>query len=112
MLTMGCDFNYQDGNPWFKNLDKIIHYVNQDVCLRSFMHSIAFASSQESSMSSAPCLSQGRINAFYSTPTIYTQAKYDANVTWTTKQDDWFPYADSPHSVWSGYFTSRPALKG
>ena len=28
------------------------------------------------------------------------------------QEDDFFPYADSPHSVWSGYFTSRPAVKG
>ena len=31
MLTMGSDFNYQNANTWFKNLDKLIHYVNQDV---------------------------------------------------------------------------------
>ena len=28
------------------------------------------------------------------------------------QSDDFFPYADEPHAVWSGYFTSRPALKG
>ena len=28
---------------------------------------------------------QGRLNAFYSTPTEYTLSKYAANVTWTTK---------------------------
>lgn len=57
MLTMGSDFNYQNANTWFKNLDKLIYYANQD----------------------------GRVNAFYSTPTLYTQAKYAANTTWTTK---------------------------
>ena len=31
MLTMGTDFNYQNANTWFKNIDKLIHYVNQDV---------------------------------------------------------------------------------
>jgi hypothetical protein len=28
------------------------------------------------------------------------------------KTDDLFPYADGPHAFWTGYFTSRPALKG
>ena len=27
------------------------------------------------------------------------------------KKDDFFPYADGPHMFWTGYFTSRPALK-
>lgn len=83
MLSMGSDFQYANANSWFKNLDKLIHYVNLD----------------------------GRVNVFYSTPSIYTKSKRDSNVTWPTKQDDWFPYADSPHAFWTGYFTSRPALK-
>jgi hypothetical protein len=28
------------------------------------------------------------------------------------KTDDFFPYADNAHSFWTGYFTSRVALKG
>lgn len=40
MLTMGCDFQYSNARTWFKNLDKLIKYVNLD----------------------------GRVNAFYSTP--------------------------------------------
>lgn len=27
------------------------------------------------------------------------------------KTDDFFPYADNAHDFWTGYFTSRPALK-
>ncbi len=27
------------------------------------------------------------------------------------KTDDFFPYADDAHDFWTGYFTSRPALK-
>jgi len=83
MFTMGTDFNYENANTWFKNLDKIIDYVNKD----------------------------GRVNVFYSTPSIYLKAKYDAGITWPTKDDDWFPYADWIHAYWTGYFTSRPALK-
>ena len=70
---------------------------------------------------------QGRINVFYSTPNMYTNAKHEANVTWTTKvctgsidrfydmsvkEDDFFPIAKHPHEIWAGFFTSRPALKG
>ncbi|KAK4747701.1 hypothetical protein SAY87_014287 [Trapa incisa] len=84
MWLMGTDFRYQYANSWFRQMDKFIHYVNQD----------------------------GRVNAFYSTPSIYTDAKYAANEEWPLKFDDYFPYADNPNAYWTGYFTSRPALKG
>lgn len=29
----------------------------------------------------------------------------------SVKKDDFFPYADGPHMFWTGFFTSRPALK-
>nr|XP_043606182.1 alpha-mannosidase isoform X2 [Erigeron canadensis] len=84
MWTMGDDFQYQYAESWFKQMDKLIHYVNRD----------------------------GRVNALYSTPSIYTDAKMAANVSWPLKTDDYFPYADGGDSYWTGYFTSRPALKG
>ncbi|XP_019447415.1 PREDICTED: alpha-mannosidase At3g26720-like isoform X4 [Lupinus angustifolius] len=84
MWTMGTDFRYQYANSWFRQMDKFIHYVNQD----------------------------GRVNALYSTPSIYTDAKYAANEQWPLKIDDFFPYADHANAYWTGYFTSRPALKG
>lgn len=30
---------------------------------------------------------------------------------WSSKSDDFFPYASVPFVYWTGYFTSRPALK-
>lgn len=84
MINFGGDFEWENANTYYVNMDQLIHYLNMD----------------------------GRVNAFYSTPTIYTNAKHAANFTWTTKSDDFFPYASLPHVVWSGYFTSRPALKG
>jgi alpha-mannosidase len=84
MWTMGTDFKYQYSNSWFRNLDKLIHYVNQD----------------------------GRVNALYSTPSIYTDAKFAAKESWPLKTDDFFPYADRINAYWTGYFTSRAAIKG
>ncbi|XP_020573833.1 alpha-mannosidase At3g26720-like [Phalaenopsis equestris] len=83
MFTMGTDFKYQYANSWFRQMDQFIHYVNKD----------------------------GRVNALYSTPSIYTDAKYEANEFWPLKTDDFFPYADGPNRYWTGYFSSRPSIK-
>ncbi|KAF2291944.1 hypothetical protein GH714_042286 [Hevea brasiliensis] len=83
MWTMGDDFQYQYAESWFKQMDKLIHYVNKD----------------------------GRVNALYSTPSIYTDVKNAANESWPLKTDDYFPYADGENAYWTGFFTSRPGLK-
>ncbi|ONK72632.1 uncharacterized protein A4U43_C04F21420 [Asparagus officinalis] len=83
MWTMGDDFMYQYAESWFRQMDKLINYVNKD----------------------------GRIHALYSTPSIYIDAKNAANESWPLKEDDYFPYADSANAYWTGYFTSRPTFK-
>ena len=83
MWTMGNDFAWQEAELWYDNLDKLIDGVNAD----------------------------GRMKTKYSTPSIYTAAKHAEALTWPLKTDDFFPYADSAHAYWTGYFTSRPALK-
>ncbi|XP_051827566.1 lysosomal alpha-mannosidase [Antechinus flavipes] len=87
VMTMGSDFHYENANIWFKNMDKLIQMVN----------------AQQSKGS--------QINVLYSTPACYLWELNKANLTWSVKQDDFFPYADGPHQFWTGYFTSRPALK-
>ncbi len=54
----------------------------------------------------------GKVNVLYSTPSCYVKALHDSKLQWTTKSDDFFPYASGDHSYWTGFFTSRPALKG
>lgn len=100
MLTMGSDFEYANAKSWFINMDKLIHYANQD----------------------------GRVNVFYSTPRIYTESRASQKRSaWEVRSDyDWFPYCDSDETraddsgkiikadgraYWTGYFTSRPFLK-
>jgi len=83
MFKMGSDFNYQAARFWYKQLDKLIQYVNED----------------------------GRVNTFYSTPMEYLQAKFSENLTYPLKVDDFMPYASQPHAYWTGYYTSRPAHK-
>uniref|UniRef100_A0AAY4F1G4 Alpha-mannosidase n=1 Tax=Denticeps clupeoides TaxID=299321 RepID=A0AAY4F1G4_9TELE len=87
IMTMGSDFQYENANLWYKNLDKLIHYVN------------------------AKQSNGSKVNLLYSTPSCYLQELHNANTTWPLKTDDFFPYADDAHDFWTGYFTSRPALK-
>ncbi|KAK3768503.1 hypothetical protein RRG08_060865 [Elysia crispata] len=87
IMTMGSDFNYVQAHMFFKEMDKLIKYVN----------------ARQSKGSN--------INLLYSTPSCYVKKLNDDNRQWPTKQDDFFPYADRPHTFWTGYFTSRPALK-
>ena len=83
MIPMGGDFTFAAALAHFKNLDKLLKYVNAD----------------------------GRLNVFYSTPSAYLEAIHAQNLTWEMKTDDFFPYADRPHSYMTGFYTSRPALK-
>ncbi|KAI7795198.1 lysosomal alpha-mannosidase [Triplophysa rosa] len=87
IMTMGSDFQYENANLWYKNMDKLIKYVN------------------------ALQANGSKVNVIYSTPSCYLQELNLANLTWPLKTDDFFPYADDAHDFWTGYFTSRPALK-
>lgn len=76
--------------PGYRNIDKLLHYVNGG----------------DPSVPGA-----GKYNLLYSTPSIYTAAKV-ATTPLPLRTEDVMPYADGAHAFWSGYFSSRPALKG
>ncbi|PSN38683.1 hypothetical protein C0J52_08901 [Blattella germanica] len=84
LVTMGDDFNYQDANMYFKNIDKLIRYTNEI---------------------------SPDINVLYSTPSCYLKALNEEGKTYETKQDDFFPYGSDSESYWTGFYTSRPTLK-
>jgi len=88
MMTMGSDFQYENARHNFKNYDKVIMHVNERQSNGSM------------------------VNVFYSTPACYVLAMNQLNQTYQSKSDDFFPYASNAHTFWTGYFTSRAALKG
>ena len=55
IALMGSDFDHKPFSSWYPNMDKLIHYVNLD----------------------------GRINLFYSTPSLYIQSVHNAKANWT-----------------------------
>uniref|UniRef100_A0A915PCR6 Alpha-mannosidase n=1 Tax=Meloidogyne floridensis TaxID=298350 RepID=A0A915PCR6_9BILA len=88
LIAMGGDFTYSDAELWFNNLDKLILAGNKKKNITN-------------------------VNIFYSTPTCYIKALEQTTKPNFPKRDgDFFPYADKPDRYWTGYFTSKPSLKG
>lgn len=85
--TVGTDFAYQAANINFKNMEKLIDYINANP-------------------------SKYNVNIKFSHPTDYINTINAMNKTYPFKYDDFFPYSDEESAYWSGYFTSRVALKG
>ncbi len=89
---MGTDFNYMAAEMWFAQMDALISAVN---------------------------VNQTRVHLLYSTPRNYMDAKLAQRTAWPLKppttpdglSTDQFPLANNPHWLWTGYFSSRPALK-
>ena len=52
MWACGSDFEFQNADHWYRNLDKLVHYLNKN----------------------------GTIHLLYSTPTKYVNAKHDETV--------------------------------
>jgi alpha-mannosidase len=66
MFPLGCDFEYENSATWYTNTDKLIHWLNQD----------------------------GRVNAFYSSPSLYTDAKLENGKSYSIKaNEDFMNYA-------------------
>ena len=85
MFYLGSDFQYEAANEWFQSLDLLIDAVNS--------------------------LPNSTVRAMYSTPSLYTYARYAEGLTWQVKHDDFFPYGISANAYRTGFYTSRPALK-
>lgn len=82
MLLMGSDFTYANALTWYKNMDRLIAAVNRS----------------------------GRARAMYSTPAQYLAAKAAYPGRWPLRTDDFFPYADSPHTYWTGMLPPVPMV--
>jgi hypothetical protein len=112
---MGSDFQFSVSSVNYENLDLLIDTING---MQTNFSTVLFSE-----------YGYDEINAFYSTPEMYTDYKYqeflknnidngedggeeDSPIMdFEVKTDDFFPYSDCEHCFWTGYFTSRPALK-
>ncbi|KAL4477151.1 hypothetical protein ABPG72_008885 [Tetrahymena utriculariae] len=85
--TMGEDFAYSRANVWYESMDLLIEYINS--------HS-----------------DQYNMKILYSTPSNYLKELQKQNLSYPVNKYDFYPYADKANAFWTGYFTSRPSVKG
>jgi len=88
LITMGCDFQFENADDYFKSSDMLMEFYNENLG------------------------KDNNVELIYSTPSMYVDAVNKENIEWPTKYDDMFPYADSETSWWTGYFSSRANSKG
>ena len=99
MQTMGEDFQYEQAAVNFANYDLLISKL------------LEYQETNQIEISSIFGPRFDHVNVFYSNPVHYTGMKYNSNIIWTTKTDDFMPYAIREHGFLSGYFTSRTGFK-
>ena len=104
MFLMGSDFQYENADGWYKNLDKVLNtYIRTHTQTHRQTHTLSLSLSLSLSRSLTQIIhhvnADGRVNVFYSTPVEYTAAKFAENITWPVKSDDFMPLANDAHSV-------------
>jgi lysosomal alpha-mannosidase len=88
LFTYGCDFSYRNRTFNFKNLERIMDYFSKNAEFED-------------------------VRLIYSTPSTYFKVVKEIQSKWPVYENqDFFPYAENPFSYWTGYFSSRPYLKG
>jgi len=85
LFPFGCDFDYQNAVTNFKNMDKLINYINAN--------------------------SSYGVHMKWATLSEYFDAVSQVPTTWPEYTGDFFPYNDDAVSFWTGYYTSRNELK-
>ena len=88
LFTYGCDFSFRKKSINFRNIEKIMNYFETS---RKYKD----------------------MRLIYSTPSTYFKVIKSIQSNWPIyKNQDFFPYAENPFSYWTGYYSSRPYLKG
>ncbi len=89
LFFLGDDFTYMPEEFIFEKIEGIINYTKTNK------------------------INGEEINMFYSTPSRYFEEVLKENVNFRIEeQNEFFPFAERPFTYWTGYFSSRPYLKG
>ncbi|XRB06058.1 alpha-mannosidase [Pycnococcus provasolii] len=86
MIKMGSDFNYANAYGYFKEMDKLIHHVNERY--------------------------GDQVNVFYSTPDRYTAARHAESLTWPCLGVDGAKAFEKAFAPDSPFFVNEPKYVG
>ena len=85
LIPRGCDFTFQNALAEYKNLERVIDYVNSK--------------------------NTYNITLKMSTPSDYIDALKKEKVKWPVRYEDGMPYGSNTWEMWNAYYSSRPAAK-
>ncbi|XP_058526295.1 epididymis-specific alpha-mannosidase [Ochotona princeps] len=84
----GCDKQFFNASVQFANMDPLLAHINS--------HTAELG-----------------VTAQYATLADYFRALHALNITWAVRDHhDFLPYSSEPFQAWTGFYTSRSALKG
>ncbi|KAK5578373.1 hypothetical protein RB653_008043 [Dictyostelium firmibasis] len=93
LIPMGGDFAYRNAYKSFEQMDQLVASINGQ---------------HENGQSNVVCQYSTLADFFSDTIEWHNQNK----VAFNYYDGDFFPYADDFNTYWTGYYTSRPLLKG
>ncbi|KYR02083.1 alpha-mannosidase [Tieghemostelium lacteum] len=93
LLPLGGDFNYRNAPLWYRNLDPMVETMTKDYADGRSNVTVAYSTLKE----------------FFEETKQWHQ---ENQVAFNYYSNDFFPYADKEKSYWTGYYTTRPELKG
>ena len=93
-LYYGCDFTFTATEVNFLNIEKLMNYINESPDFNQKL-----------------IMKYSTVNEFFNE---FEKELKDENEYKNLREfsDDWFPYIDQYSLTWTGYFTSRPYMKG
>jgi len=92
LTAWGDDFKFQNSDFQFSNMDKLIRHINDNSA--RFGVEIKYST----------------LSRYFDSVREYVNE--NSEIKFPVYHGDFFPYADNEDSYWTGYYTSRPFLKG
>eukprot|EP01119_Soliformovum_irregulare_P019887 TRINITY_DN6388_c0_g1_i4.p1 TRINITY_DN6388_c0_g1~~TRINITY_DN6388_c0_g1_i4.p1 ORF type:complete len:1028 (+),score=331.23 TRINITY_DN6388_c0_g1_i4:166-3084(+) len=94
MVPWGDDFKFQNADIQYDNMGKLIEHINSNI--DKYHVKIQYST----------------LSRYFDAVKNMVESGIPHKVEFSAYYGDFFPYADNEDSYWTGYYTTRPQLKG